>query len=80
MLFQRLWECNVDHDTNTIPLPQLCVELQAGGVTAKHVQEVEDKMSHLRALDLLDFLTYIPLFILIHQSVVSNPLDDTREL
>ena len=70
----------MDVDTNTIPLPQLCVELQAGGVTETHVAEVQEKLQHLVALDLLDFLTYIPLFILIHQSVVNNPLDDSRTL
>ena len=77
--FQKLWECNVDHETNKISLDQLVVDLRAGGVSFEHEMEVREKLSHLYALDLLDFLTYIPLFIMIHESVVQNPLDDTRE-
>ncbi|XP_074652440.1 uncharacterized protein LOC141906865 isoform X4 [Tubulanus polymorphus] len=76
---RTLWECNVDHETNTIPLHQLCVELRAGGISASHELEVREKLSHLHALDLLDFLTYIPLFLMIHCSVVDNPLDDSRD-
>ena len=76
---QILWECNVDKDTNKIPIDQLCVELRAGGVSQKHENEVREKLSHLEALDLLDFLTYVPLFIMIHESVVDNPLNDVRD-
>ena len=75
---QTLWECNVDLDTNKISLEQLCVELRVGGVSLDHEQEVKDRLKHLKALDLLDFLTYIPLFIMIHESVVDNPLDFSR--
>lgn len=76
---KTLWECNVDHETNKIPLEQLCVDLRAGGISLEHEDEVRRTLSHLRALDLLDFLTYIPLFIMIHQSVVENPLDTSRD-
>ena len=76
---RTLWECSVDPETNTIPLPQLCVELRAGGVSYEHELEVRDRLGHLQALDLLDFLTYIPLFIMLHEAIVENPLDDTRE-
>ncbi|XP_064627855.1 uncharacterized protein LOC135487718 [Lineus longissimus] len=76
---KTLWECNVDPETNTIPIDQLCVELRAGGVSIQHERQVREKLQHLHALDLLDFLTYIPLFIMIHTSVVDNPLDDTRD-
>lgn len=75
---KTLWECNVDEDSNRISLDQLCVELRAGGVSLEHELEVRDKLSHLHSLDLLDFLTYVPLFIMIHESVVNNPLDDSR--
>lgn len=74
---KTLWECSVDKDTNSISIDQLCVELRAGGVSWEHEMEVREKLSHLHALDLLDFLTYVPLFIMIHESVVQNPLDDT---
>ncbi|KAK3098026.1 hypothetical protein FSP39_015456 [Pinctada imbricata] len=78
-LYRTLWECNVDKETNKIPLDQLCVELRAGGVSQKHENEVREKLRHLPALDLLDFLTYVPLFIMIHESVVDNPLSDVRD-
>lgn len=76
---QRLWECNVDKETNRISLEQLCIELRAGGISEKHEREVREKLGHLKSLDLLDFLTYVPLFIMIHQSVVDNPLNDVRD-
>ncbi|XP_052087544.1 trichohyalin-like isoform X5 [Mytilus californianus] len=76
---KKLWECNVDPDTNKISIDQLCIELRAGGISQKHEIEVREKLGHLKALDLLDFLTYIPLFILIHESVVDNPFDDRRD-
>lgn len=79
LLLQKLWECNVDKSINKISLDQLCIELRAGGISLKHELEVRDKLRHLRALDLLDFLTYIPLFIMIHMSVVNNPLSDSRD-
>ncbi|XP_052242011.1 titin-like isoform X5 [Dreissena polymorpha] len=75
---KTLWECNVDRETNKISIDQLCVDLRAGGVSMEHELEVREKLAHLHALDLLDFLTYVPLFIMIHQSVVQNPLDDSR--
>lgn len=76
---KRLWECNVDRETNRISLEQLCIELRAGGISEKHEREVREKLGHLKSLDLLDFLTYVPLFIMIHQSVVDNPLNDVRD-
>ncbi|XP_062602644.1 uncharacterized protein LOC134264356, partial [Saccostrea cucullata] len=78
-LCKTLWECNVDKETNRISIDQLCIELRAGGVSEKHEREVREKLSHLKSLDLLDFLTYVPLFIMIHQSVVDNPLNDVRD-
>ncbi|KAK2148644.1 hypothetical protein LSH36_488g05039 [Paralvinella palmiformis] len=75
---KTLWECNVDPDTNTISIDQLCVELRAGGVSPEHEREVREKLGHLGSLDLLDFMSYVPLFIMIHKSVVRNPLDDSR--
>ena len=77
--FQTLWECNVDPETNKISIDQLCVELRAGGVSYEHECEVREELAHMDGLDLLDFLTYIPLFIMIHDSVVDNPMDTTRD-
>lgn len=76
---RSLWECNVEPETQKISLDQLCVELRAGGVSEEHETEVREKLSHICALDLLDFLTYIPLFVMVHRSVVHNPLDQSRD-
>ena len=75
---KMLWECNVDRDLNKIPLDQLCLDLRAGGVSNENIDEVREKLSHLEALDLLDFMTYIPLFIMVHEHVVDNPLNQER--
>ena len=69
----------MDPDTNRISIDQLCVELRAGGVSLEHEQEVREKLGHLGSLDLLDFMSYVPLFIMIHTSVIHNPLDDSRK-
>lgn len=66
----------MDTESNTVSLDQLCVELQAGGISRKHQIDVRKKLGHLTSLDLLDFLTYIPLFVIIHESVVENPLSN----
>ncbi|PVD29315.1 hypothetical protein C0Q70_11912 [Pomacea canaliculata] len=79
-LCKTLWECNVDNNTNTISLDQLIVELRAGGVSPAHEEEVRCKLGYLRSLDFFDFLMYVPLFIMIHQSVVNDPLSDTRNV
>ena len=78
-LCRTLWECSLEEvSAKTISLNQLCVELRAGGVSMEHEKEVRRCLSDKHSLDLLDFLTYIPLFIMIHTSVVDNPLDDSR--
>lgn len=54
------------------------IELKAGGVSEEHQEEARQKFGNKGVLDLLDFLSYLPLFIMTHESVVDNPLDDTR--
>ncbi|XP_059367182.1 mucin-2 [Carassius carassius] len=59
---------------------QLLVELKAGGIRPEHEASVRRELRSLRSLDLLDFLAHLPLFILIHNSVIANPFDDTSNL
>ena len=75
---QTLWECSFDPATNAIPLDVLCLELRAGGVSYEHECQARRRLAHLGSLGILDFLIYIPLFVMIHESVVDNPLDDSR--
>ncbi|XP_017349186.1 uncharacterized protein LOC108279443 isoform X3 [Ictalurus punctatus] len=63
-----------------ISAEQLLVELKAGGIREEQEEEVRRELRSLRSLDLLDFLAHLPLFILIHNSVIANPLDDSSNL
>ncbi|XP_037837031.1 flocculation protein FLO11 isoform X2 [Kryptolebias marmoratus] len=59
---------------------QLLLELKAGGIHLDQEAAVRLELQHIPPLDLLDFLAYLPLFMLIHKSVISNPLDDSSRL
>ncbi|XP_058842203.1 uncharacterized protein LOC131697438 [Acipenser ruthenus] len=77
---RQLFLCNIDSQSNSISVDQLVLELKAGGISEEHEEAVCRELKHIQSLDLLDFLTYLPLFVLIHNSVISNPLDDSRTL
>ncbi|KAE8615142.1 hypothetical protein XENTR_v10008421 [Xenopus tropicalis] len=76
---KQLFLCNIDSE-NKISVPQLLVELKAGGISREHEEAIQTELHHIKRLDILDFLTYLPLFVLIHKSVISNPLDDSRAI
>ncbi|XP_068995964.1 uncharacterized protein [Embiotoca jacksoni] len=60
---------------------QLLLELQAGGIRLQEQEAaVRMELQRVTPLDLLDFLAYLPLFMLIHKSIISNPLDDSGSL
>ncbi|XP_034719463.1 uncharacterized protein LOC117938729 [Etheostoma cragini] len=63
-----------------ISAEQLLLELKAGGIHLEQEAAIRLELQHIPPLDLLDFLAYLPLFILIHKSVISNPLDDSSHL
>ncbi|XP_056312341.1 uncharacterized protein LOC130223526 [Danio aesculapii] len=63
-----------------IEAEQLLVELKAGGIRPEHEASVRRELRNLHSLDLLDFLAHLPLFILIHNSVIANPFDDSSNL
>ncbi|KAM6961588.1 uncharacterized protein LKV04_020608 [Tautogolabrus adspersus] len=63
-----------------ISAEQLLLELKAGGIQLEHEAAVRLELQHIPPLDLLDFLAYLPLFMLIHKSVISNPLDSSSNL
>ncbi|XP_016889459.1 uncharacterized protein LOC103382581 [Cynoglossus semilaevis] len=60
-----------------ISAEQLLLELKAGGIRLEQEASVRLELQRLPPLDLLDFLAYLPLFMLIHKSVIANPLDDS---
>ncbi|XP_072257249.1 uncharacterized protein [Pyxicephalus adspersus] len=77
---KQLFLCNIDAETKSISVEQLLVELKAGGISREHEEAAQLQLSNIKKLDILDFLTYLPLFVLIHNSVISNPLDDSRKI
>ncbi|XP_068163553.1 uncharacterized protein [Antennarius striatus] len=60
-----------------ISTEQLLLELKAGGIHLEQEAVIRTKLQHMPPLDLLDFLAYLPLFMLIHKSVISNPFNDS---
>ncbi|XP_048886881.1 uncharacterized protein LOC125751726 isoform X2 [Brienomyrus brachyistius] len=70
----------VEAQGGSISVDQLLVELKAGGISQDHEEAVRAELRHVHSFDLLDFLAHLPLFVLIHNSVVSNPLDESRNL
>ncbi|KAJ8007042.1 hypothetical protein DPEC_G00113470 [Dallia pectoralis] len=63
-----------------ISAEQLLVELKAGGIRPEQEEAIKQELQNVSSLDLLDFLAYLPLFLLIHKSVIANPLDDASNL
>ena len=75
-----MYEGHADKPHGTIPINSLCVELQAGGLTAEHLSFVTDKFNTTQKgyVEYMDFLTYVPLFVELHDRIVSNPLSTER--
>lgn len=48
--------------------------LTAGGLSAEQREQTLKVLGKTTALDFLDFLTYIPLFIHIHDHILQDPL------
>lgn len=78
-LCKTLWECNVDETSRQMSLDQMIVELRAGGISPQHEDEVRRKLGALRSLDFFDFLLYVPLFVTIHETVLTDPLSVSRQ-
>ncbi|RNA05418.1 neurofilament medium polypeptide-like isoform X2 [Brachionus plicatilis] len=71
---KNLWSYLVDRETKLICIKDVLIEFEAGGVTSKHVEYAKDKFSHKIYFDIVDYLTYIPLFVHIHDKIIHNPL------
>lgn len=77
--YMELWDICKDADTDTMSVEDLIIELRAGGLAPEHeYQLVQTLMKESGQLHFTDFVTYIPLFILLHRSITANPLDDRR--
>ncbi|KAM8883364.1 uncharacterized protein ACB058_020736 isoform 2-T3 [Synchiropus picturatus] len=59
---------------------QLLLELKAGGIHLEQEAAIRLQLQNIPPLDLLGFLAYLPLFMIIHNSVIANPLDHSSSL
>lgn len=72
---KNLWNFLVEAETKRVKVKDLMIEMKAGNVTNEHIQYAEDKFSGKLSFDILDYLTYIPLFIHIHEKIVLDPFN-----
>ena len=77
---KNLWNFLVDRSTKCIIISELMVEFEAGGVTKEHIEFARQKFSFKSSFDLLDYLTYIPLFVLIHDRIIKNPMEKKEDI
>jgi hypothetical protein len=77
---RSLWSYLVDNRTKTINIAELLIEFEAGGVTREHIDYAREKFKEKESFDLLDYLTYIPLFLFIHDRIVVNPFDKRSDI
>ncbi|XP_076804700.1 uncharacterized protein LOC143448732 isoform X6 [Clavelina lepadiformis] len=70
-LFKRLVD---NQERETMSQESLCLELKACGIPPKQELLVRKSLKHLKQLDVMDFLTYLPLFAMVHSNVIKNPL------
>lgn len=66
--------CYADEETKTMPLEHLTLGLLAGGLTDNQMKDVMGTLGQTTHLDFFDFLSYIPLFLHIHDNILNNPL------
>lgn len=68
----------MDSPKNTLNLYANCLGCVV--VNLPNILQVVDRLNHDKKglVEFLDYLTYVPLFVEIHDSVCGNPLDFTR--
>jgi hypothetical protein len=77
---KKLWDFLVDQDTKRVRLDDLMIEMKAGGVSNEHIVYAQEKFSDKISFDLLDYLTYVPLFIHIHEKICINPFNQNDQI
>lgn len=77
---RNLWNFLVDAETRMIHREDLFIEMKAGQVTKDHIEYAREKFCDKSNFDLLDFLTYCPLFINIHNKIIVDPFDEKNPI
>lgn len=63
----------VNPKTKTFSIYELIIEFEAGCVSKDHIEYAKRKFADKLYFDITDYLTYIPLFLFIHDRIVKNP-------
>ncbi|XP_048578674.1 uncharacterized protein LOC5512447 [Nematostella vectensis] len=71
---KSLFKCYASEDTKTMSMEVLILELTTGRLGKSEKRQVLKILGQTTYLDFLDFLTYVPLFIYIHEQVLAHPL------
>ncbi len=77
---KNLWKFLADPKSKTISVSELMIEFAAGGVTGPHIDYARDKLSTKLTFDLLDYISYVPLFVYIHDKIIVNPFNRKDEI
>jgi len=73
-LFNRLVDQEDANGQRIMTVECLMNELRLGGLQRKQELQIEKSLGTMKHLDILDFITHLPLFVMIHSAVVENPL------
>lgn len=73
-------ERSTDKPDDTIPMTSISVDLLAGGLNDENLQFVTRKFNRFQKgyIEYMDFLTYVPLFVEVHDRICQNPLTQER--
>eukprot|EP00794_Sanderia_malayensis_P012010 gene12010-13250_t len=74
-LYRLLSQVCPSNGSKLVSVDDLSVELQAGGIKDDHQKSVIKKLDHHGQgfIDFLDFVLYVPLFLMIHDQIISQP-------
>ena len=69
-----------DNGDGLVPMDMLMYQVRAGCISPEHEAIIIAKFSEggKTYIDFIDFLTYILLFLEIHDTITANPFNDTR--
>jgi hypothetical protein len=70
---RSLWNYLVNSKSKKLSNSELMIEFEAGGVTKEHIEFAKNKFSD-KSFEISDYITYIPLFLTMHNRIVKDPL------
>ncbi|XP_078487694.1 uncharacterized protein LOC100179464 [Ciona intestinalis] len=75
------WNTSSDRSSNYIKVTSLRIELIAGGLSRAQEDYVINRIepNPYREVSFIDYMAFIPLFLITHESIIDNPLDMSRD-